>query len=81
MSYTKSQAINGMANAVRPWQSVDALYLSEDERLRRRYVPRKQVDQREIDACLSCPFATCEGTARKCRTFRAKFKAEAGSKA
>lgn len=81
MSYTRLQAINAMSKAVRPWQSVDALYISEDERIRRRYVPRKQADQREIDACLACPFATCEGTARKCRSFRAKFKAEAGGKA
>lgn len=73
--YSKSRDLRSLAKAVRPWCSVDALYMDEDERIRRRYVPRKQVDQREIDACLSCPFATCEGTASKCRSFRAKFKA------
>lgn len=79
--FSKSRDLRSLSNAVRPWQSVDALYIDEDERIRRRYVPRKQVDQREIDACLSCPFATCEGTASKCRAFRARFKAEVGSRA
>lgn len=72
MTFSNPQMmLNHLSNATRPWQSLDALKSPDDDG--HKYIPKKQPDQREIDMCLNCPFPSCEGTARKCRSYRAHY--------
>lgn len=74
MSFSNPQMIvSRLGNAVKPWKSVDAVRIDNLGRPEKY----KTEDQDAIDACLHCPFASCEGTAAKCRSFRAKFIAAA----
>lgn len=71
----------GVRNAVRPWLSADSV---PEFRFGEAGVVGGQVghhrkdeeDQKEIEACLHCPFPSCEGTANKCHSFRAKYIAK-----
>lgn len=69
--YNPQMRTDRLSNAVRPWTSVDAL--TREPAGRPSYYDTSNFDQREIDACLNCPFPSCEGTARKCRSFRAHY--------
>ena len=70
--------IYGAFNAVRPWLSSDSVPESHFGEVG---VVGGQVGhhaigedyQKEIDACLHCPFPSCEGTANKCRSFRVHY--------
>ena len=70
----------GVGGAVRPWQSVDSvptMYCEEGYvggQVGHRAIDAD--DQNEIDACLHCPFPSCEGTANKCRQFQARYIAK-----
>lgn len=69
--YNPQMTTAHIGNATRPWQSLDAL---ENPNLDAHgYVAKKQPNQREIEMCLNCPFPSCEGTARKCRSYRAHY--------
>lgn len=65
--------LNHLGNAKRPWNSMDSVRVDSIGRAEKV----KMEDQDSIDACLHCPFSTCEGTASKCRSFRAKYIATA----
>lgn len=72
----------GISSAVRPWLSTDSVP-PYDFGIGNgiiggqagHHAITKRV-QNEIDACLHCPFASCEGTGNKCRSFRAHYIAK-----
>lgn len=68
MSYTVSYA-------VRPW---DGPFAKSDsnEKPHKRYIPAQLPPQREIDMCLSCPLPDCDGSERKCRSYRSHYVAK-----
>ena len=61
--------------AVRPW---DGPFAKSDanEKPHKRYIPAQLPPQREIDMCLSCPLPDCDGSERKCRSYRAHYVAK-----
>ena len=70
----------GVSGAVRPWLSSDSLppYNFGEVGAVGGQVGHHAIDediQKEIDACLHCPFPSCEGTANKCRSFRVHYVA------
>jgi hypothetical protein len=77
MSFSNPQMIlSHLGNAVKPWNSSEA----RDVQRIGTYERVKTVDQAEIDACLECPFPSCDGNFRKCRSYRAHAEAEARRK-
>ena len=65
--------IRAASRARAPWDSQEA------GRVDQRTV--RNIDQVEIDSCLNCPFASCEGTARKCRYYKSQYRAKVEGRA
>lgn len=63
-------------NAHRPWLA-DESY--RDEHGGRRFVG-PETDPDEIEMCLNCPFAACEGNMRKCSHYRYHYLARVRKK-
>ena len=61
--------------AVRPW---DGPFAKSDSTRNRTsgIFPPSCPPQREIDICLSCPLPDCDGSERKCRSYRAHYVAK-----
>lgn len=66
---------NTIPYAVRPWDGPFAKSETPEKR-HKRYIPAQMPPQREIDACLSCPLPDCDGSERKCRSYRAHYVAK-----
>ena len=71
----------GVIGAVRPWLSCDSVpefHFGEVGVVGGQVGHRRKDEnaQKEIEACLHCPFPSCEGTANKCHSFRAKYIAK-----
>ena len=64
-----------LSNAVRPWTSVDSMSASYPAPS--PPVGVRPIDQAQIDACLNCPYPTCNGKGNICRKYRAHFIARA----
>lgn len=64
-----------IANARRPWRSVDSYGSEQDRRIFRKFLDPENYDQNEIEMCLNCPFSDCDGNMRKCSHYRYSYLA------
>lgn len=63
-------------NARRPWLTTESFNNEQDMRIFKKYLNPEYYDQDEIEMCLNCPFATCEGNMRKCSHYRYSYLAQ-----